>query len=320
MRTDAIFVPGENPSIDPVTVPVNVRVMLPPGYDANRAEPYPVLYLLHGGADDWRSWSEGGAVRDTLAQAGGGEGFDGIVVMPEGGRAGWYTDWAGETDGEFAPAWETFHIDQLVPWIDTNFNTSAARDGRAVAGLSMGGLGALMYAGRHPATFSAVGSFSGGTDIRIAGAQDIVSQSMWGVGAAIGNVGLLDGKFQVNLPWTFPPAPEEEQLKYRMAVVFGEPTASGNWPDVNPFELANVYNAYDTNFGLYSGQGLPTDSGEANIGRWNNAFDAELTRQGVDHIYCTGPGGHNFDYWKQDLVHFVDHIYGETPDTCPNGW
>ena len=90
-------------------------------------------------------------------------GFDGIVVMPAGGRAGWYSDWPGRTDGNFAPLWETFHVHQLVPWVDANFNTSGTRSGRAVAGLSMGGYGALRYAGRHPHLFSAVGAFSAGT-------------------------------------------------------------------------------------------------------------------------------------------------------------
>jgi S-formylglutathione hydrolase FrmB len=80
-------------------------------------------------------------------------------------QAGWYSDWKGETDGHFAPQWETYHITQLVPFIDANFNTIKNRSGRAIAGASMGGFGALKYAGRFPGVFSAVGSFSGGTDL-----------------------------------------------------------------------------------------------------------------------------------------------------------
>lgn len=67
--------------------------------------------------------------------------------MPEGGRVGWYADWYGETDGHFSPQWETFHVRQLIPWIDANFDTKATREGRALVGLSMGGLGTVRAAG-----------------------------------------------------------------------------------------------------------------------------------------------------------------------------
>src|SRR6185503_16528768 len=60
------------------------------------------------------------------------------------------------------PMWETFHIEQVVPWIDANLRTVAKRTGRAIAGLSQGGFGALSYAARHPDLFTSVASFSGG--------------------------------------------------------------------------------------------------------------------------------------------------------------
>jgi len=125
METAAIYQPGAAPTIDPVTIPVKVRILLPANYSANGAA-YPVLYLLHGGGEGYTSWSDGADIVDIVANSA----FDGIVVMPEGGRSGWYTDWHGETDGQFKPQWETFHIEQLVPWIDANFNTVGDRSGR----------------------------------------------------------------------------------------------------------------------------------------------------------------------------------------------
>ncbi|HEY8543881.1 MAG TPA: alpha/beta hydrolase-fold protein, partial [Acidimicrobiales bacterium] len=150
VTTAKIFKPGTNPSINPTSVPIKVRILLPAGYDPNRAAGYPVLYLLHGGGGGFADWSSSnGDVKNIVARSP----FRGIVVMPEGGRAGWYSNWRGYTDGNFAPQWEDFHVRQLVPWIDANFNTIADRSGRGIAGLSMGGSGTLMYSARFTDVF-----------------------------------------------------------------------------------------------------------------------------------------------------------------------
>jgi diacylglycerol O-acyltransferase / trehalose O-mycolyltransferase / mycolyltransferase Ag85 len=91
--------------------------------------------------------------------------FPVIIVMPDGGHdadAGWYSDWV---DG--SRQWETFHIQVLIRWVDHHFRT-LRRGHRAVAGLSMGGFGAMSYAARHPTLFRAAASFSGAVDTRFA--------------------------------------------------------------------------------------------------------------------------------------------------------
>jgi S-formylglutathione hydrolase FrmB len=281
-----------------------VRILLPANYQTAPATPYPVLYLLHGGGGGYADWSAGGSgdIKNVVA----GTPFNGIVVMPEGGRAGWYSNWRGNTDGGFAPQWEDFHIRQLVPWIDANFNTLARREGRAVAGLSMGGLGALQYAGRFTSTFSRIGSFSAGTDLNEPGAQKIVADSMWQVGATIGNTGLLNGNYRVS-----------GSTLQRMETVFG-PTSG--WATQNPYQMANAYNAYDTKFGLYSGQNTSSLEGERQIGQWNDRLHAQLGTNGVVHRYCTGTGSHSWGYWRADLRDFLFYAYGTTPASCPNGW
>lgn len=299
LTTEAIYVPGTAPTIDPVTVPIRVRILLPAHYQEN-GDPYEVLYLLHGGGESYDSWSNGSDIVSIVAESA----FDGIVVMPEGGRSGWYSDWFGEADGQFKPQWETFHIGQLVPWIDANFNTVASRDGRAIAGLSMGGLGALMYAGRHPDVFSAVGSFSGGTDVRQQAAQDIVNVSLIWFGAQVGG----DGNRAPSDYWV-----SADQLQ----TVFGP---EAGWAERNPMDLAASFNAYDTRFGLYSGRNDPAVDGEGNIGIWNDAFHTALLAEGVNHRYCAGTGTHSWPFWQQDLTDFLAHIYGTTPATCPNAW
>jgi S-formylglutathione hydrolase FrmB len=302
MTTAAIFSPGTNPSINPVTKPVIVRILLPDDYQTDPDEPYPVLYLLHGGSGDHEDWSktDEGNVK-ALVDA---SDFEGIVVMPEGGKSGWYSDWAGNTDGRFRPRWETFHVNQLVPWIDANFNTVDDRSGRSVAGLSMGGYGALRYAGRHPDVFSGLGVFSGGTDIRQPEAQTIVNDSMWFYGAAFFWTGLFDGTYRVT-----------GDTHFRMETVFGDDTT---WSTINPYDLAAAYDAYDGEMWLYSGE-TGTDEG---IGTWNDAFHQELGDNGVDHRYCTGTGDHSWGYWRGDFVDFLDQRYGTASpsDTCPNSW
>ena len=110
-----------------------VRVLLPAGYAAAQHRRYPVLYLLHGASGSYRDWTRSGEVERLTA------GKPLIVVMPDGGRGGWYTNWYnGGKAG--APAWETYHVDELIPLVDRRFRTLPVRRGRAIAGLSMGWL------------------------------------------------------------------------------------------------------------------------------------------------------------------------------------
>jgi diacylglycerol O-acyltransferase / trehalose O-mycolyltransferase len=132
-----------------------VRVLLPAAYAAHPDRRYPVLYLLHGRDGTFRDWTaHGGAERATARTPL-------IVVMPDGGRGAGYTDGSGS----HAARWETYHAGRLVRWVDARFRTIAARRARAIAGLSMGGYGALSYAGRHPETYGAAASFSGALEL-----------------------------------------------------------------------------------------------------------------------------------------------------------
>ncbi|WP_242499227.1 alpha/beta hydrolase family protein [Flavobacterium sp. 140616W15] len=62
--------------------------------------------------------------------------------------------------------YETYVIDELVPFIDKNYKTITSREGRAISGLSMGGHGALYLSFKHQEVFGAAGSMSGGVDFR----------------------------------------------------------------------------------------------------------------------------------------------------------
>ena len=155
-----------------------VRVLLPTGYDTNRAR-YPVLYLLHGAGDTYATWTQNTDVQDFSAD------LPIIIVMPDGGRdatAGFYSDWV---DG--SRQWETFHTRVLVRWIDRHFRTLHGGSHRAVAGLSMCGFGAMSYAARHRRLFRAAASFSGALDTlyptpaaSILDALRVVNRGVWG--------------------------------------------------------------------------------------------------------------------------------------------
>ncbi|WP_304523718.1 alpha/beta hydrolase family protein [Actinocorallia sp. API 0066] len=133
-----------------------VNVLLPDGYH-NSGLRYPVLYLFHGGQQDFITFDRH-RVRDWTA------GKRIIVVMPDGGAAGWYSNPVHSNVGP--RNWETFHIAQLLPWIDANFRTYAEYNGRAVAGFSMGGFGALKYAAKYYGHFASVSSHSGPASLR----------------------------------------------------------------------------------------------------------------------------------------------------------
>jgi S-formylglutathione hydrolase FrmB len=135
-----------------------INVLLPDDYRTS-GRTYPVLYLFHGGGtdQDFRTF-------DFLGMRNLTAGRPIIVVMPDGGHAGWYSNPVASFVGP--RNWETFHIAQLLPWIEANFRTYAEYDGRGVAGFSMGGFGALKYAAKYYGHFASVSAHSGPASLR----------------------------------------------------------------------------------------------------------------------------------------------------------
>lgn len=130
------------------------RLILPEGFDEQPDRTWPVLYLLHGQGGSHLDWTVDTSIATTL-----GEELDALIVMPDA-DAGYYSDWWNGGEGG-RPMWETFHIDELLPILETDWR---AGDRRAIAGISMGGFGAMSYAARHPDLFGAAASFSGVLD------------------------------------------------------------------------------------------------------------------------------------------------------------
>jgi S-formylglutathione hydrolase FrmB len=134
------------------------NVILPSDYRQSRTTRYPVLYLLHGLAGHYTDWLTRTNVADYASQ------YRMIVVMPEGNN-NWYVDGAPlkTASGSERPGdkYESYILRELLPDVDKRYRTIQSRYGRAIAGLSMGGYGAIKFGLKYPSTFAFAGSMSG---------------------------------------------------------------------------------------------------------------------------------------------------------------
>jgi S-formylglutathione hydrolase FrmB len=234
------------------------NVILPADYrsDSAKNRRYPVLYLLHGlmgGAGDWVS--DRARLAEHAAQ------YPFIVVVPEG-RNAWYTDSATAPNEKF----ESYIVEELIPDVDTRFRTLASREGRAVAGLSMGGYGSLKFGLKHPELFAFAGSMSGA-----------LAAASW----------LPDEK----LPAFVRPS---------IARVYGPPDAPDNETRKSNdiFRLVRELTPGRT-------KALPflyLDCGTEDllIGS-NRDFSALLIEKKVPHEFRQLPGGHTWPYWDRQV-------------------
>ena len=242
------------------TLPYNV--VLPADYRSSRNTRYPVLYLLHGLAGHYTDWLTRTNVADYAST------YRMIIVMPEG-NDGWYTDSASAPGDKY----ESYFIRELLPDVQKRYRTIESRYGRGVAGLSMGGYGALKFGLKYPATFAFAGSMSGA--LRPAS-------------------------------WT------EEELKDFKAIrdsvfgVFG-PMGSDTRKANDIHQLAGNATAARISSLPYFYLDCGTEDVLAND---NARFAALLQEKKIAHEYRQLPGNHNWQYWDQQ-VREVLRIAGE---------
>jgi len=288
-------------SVFPPRGPARARVLLPTGYAGSTAS-YPVIYLLHGAGDNpcaWTTSDDGQVPLEQFTAQREAQGERVIVVMSDGGggnyaangdrdAAGWYSNWCNPNSAGVcrfgAPAWETFHVEQLVAYVESHFRARPGRENRVVAGLSMGGFGSLSYAARHPDMFVSAYSFSGFANV--------------------------DG-----LPFLEPTALAALQSRNNTpdARVWGDYTTNEvAWRGHNPADLAGNLRDLQRVW-LRTGEGVaggpaPDDGDpvglvtEGAVSLTNHSFVVDATAAGLNPTYVPYPmGGHNWWHWQDDL-------------------
>ena len=278
-------------------------VYLPPSYDASGQRRYPVAYYLHGmWGDEW-NWVRAGAIDRTLDSLVASGLPEMIVIMPDGDD-GWYTTWnnlgnnaecrrskpprrESETVDAYCVPWpkyDDYIARDLVARVDSVYRTIPSRSARAIAGLSMGGYGAISLALAYPDVFSAAASHSG----------------------------VLSPLYMGPHPYAAPPryASTEAELKQNaadlwpaMVLAFGRDT-TGWWPRDPGRRAARSWSADRARM-----PALMLDVGVADpYVDESRDFHATLDRLGVRHVYAEWPGAHNWDYWRlhaRESLHWI---------------
>jgi S-formylglutathione hydrolase FrmB len=255
--------------------PAKVRLLLPREFTAKPTRRWPVLWLLHGCCDTYESWTRSTDLEHLSALA------DVLVVMPEAGDVGYYSDWYHPGTG--GPSrWETFHLSELRQLLERDWR---AGDRRAIAGLSMGGFGAMAYAARHPGMFQAAASYSGVLDTRYQGRP-------------------MKGPELIQM--TLLSANEDQDA------LWGDPQLQADvWAAHNPYDLAPKLRHTSLFVSFGDGQTGPLDTprfgGDAQqiekiLYPQNTAFVGRLHQLGIPvTVDAYSPGTHDWPYWQREL-------------------
>ena len=233
------------------TLPYNV--ILPPDYRQSTVTRYPVLYLLHGVAGHYTDWLTRTNLAAYAAQ------YRIIVVTVEGNN-GWYTDSATKSNEKY----EGYLIKELLPDVQMRYRTIETRYGRAVAGLSMGGYGALKFGLKFPGTFIFAASLSGA----------LAAPS-----------------------WTEKDSPNSTVIRESVFSVFG-PTDSSTRKENNIFEIVRTIPTSRIAALPYFYLDCGTEDGFLAS---NSQFAALLSDKKIPHEYRELPGDHNWAYWDQQV-------------------
>lgn len=238
---------------------LGVRVLLP----GIPQEVSPVIHLYHGGGDDFRSWTDFGAAEELTLNS------PYLVVMPDAG-AGTYSRVAV---GSEVHDWPTFHTKEIPEFLAKNFSVDFAPDNQLLAGLSMGGYGAMKYAAWHPDRYSWAAAFSSPLDpLSAVPAFDIIA--------------MREGAKSMTL--------------------FGDPVADRNeWIANSPYGLAE--NLQGLHLWLSAGSGSLEESKdrdllESMVNQQGERFSARLNALGIRHSWFPRTTGlHNWISWEREL-------------------
>ena len=231
------------------------RVILPLGHKTESKARYPVVYLLHGLTGHYTNWADKTALAEFAAK------HNFVIVTPEGNN-GWYTDSVSTPNDRY----ESYIVQELVPEIDKNFRTVADREHRFIAGLSMGGYGALKFGLKYPETFSLAGSFSGAL-----GAASFTGANAGEIGKGIDAI--------------YGPASSETRKTSDIFKMIREITSE------KLASLPFIYQSCGTEDFLIQN---------------NRDFLALMNEKKIPHEYREHPGGHTWIFWDDQVREFLD--------------
>jgi len=238
-------------------------LLFPAGYDAAGETHYPVLYLLHGAWSNHTEWATRTKLADHAAR------FPLIIVCPEGENSCYINGANGEQ-------WEEYIIADLPARIEATERTRAERSDRAIAGFSMGGLGAFICGMRHLERYCAIASHSGAFDLTLWDGTESDPQFR----AALGP----------------PNSPTRQEYDPQRII---EQAVRMHGADGLPML------AIDCGHEDYP-----------NLLASNRALHKTMTRLGVHHFYREQPGGHDWTYWDREVrftLQFAVAAMGITP-------
>lgn len=247
---------------------VKYSIYLPAGYEqSNRS--FPALYLLHGYSDDETGWTQFGEVQHIADKSiNAGETSSMVIIMPDAGVS-WYLD---SYDGK--TKFEEFFIKELIPHIEANYRVRAKKEFRAVAGLSMGGFGTLLYSTKYPEMFAAACPLSAAvwTNNEVENMPDArwngYMSDLFGKG--------LKGKDRLNAHW----------MKNSI---------------LNIIETTDVEKLKKVRFYI--------DCGDDDfLIKGNMALHATMIDKGIPHEFRVRDGGHTWEYWRTALPEVLKFV------------
>lgn len=240
--------------------------MLPPGYDADKQNRYPVLYFLHGlGESEQALLRSGGwdVIQDLEQQKKVG---DFVMAAPEG----WASFFINSANGQ--NRYSDFFLTEFLPHIETHYRILRERGSRGVTGLSMGGYGALRFAFAYPQRFGSVSAQS----------PALITESPRELDADLRNAG---------------------PLARLLGSVFGDPIQVAHWNANNPFQLARKNAAELRSQAIYLNCGEQDEYGfEAGA----EAMHKQLGSEKISHEFHLYPGGHNAEYFLSHLGETIE--------------
>ena len=238
--------------------PVAYCVLLPPSYDTEKSRRYPILYLLHGLGDNEQMLIHSGGfnlVEDLWERNQLG---DLLIVTPDGGSSFYINSRDGHR------RYEDFFLREFLPQIEKRYRIQPGRASRGIAGISMGGYGALHLAFRHPELFGSVGAHS---------------------------AALLEKLPTITLS-------DSRQLARSRILgdVFGSPLDPIFWKQNDPLTIARTVNL--AGLQIYFDCGSEDDYG---FDAGAVALDKVLGSRHISHEFHLYPGGHNWVYLAEHL-------------------